>query len=313
MPNRSIRLGFAQATAILVIAVAFSVPAMAQGRLSLSERVERLEQQASSGGSQSSVDMVNRIQALQSQVQELQGQIEVLTQQLAESKRLARDQYVDLDSRIGKLEGKSSAPAVVADPSGAAADSSMQDIQLGNSAAPASEVATDVAPTDATSLTSADANLAPATEAMEAAPSDTAAPASDVPADPAAEMRAYDEAFSALKDGRYAESARRFQTFIDQYPSADLTGNAYYWLGESYYVTQNYRVALDTFNALLSRFPENQKAPDALLKVGYCQYELKQWDAAQTTLNQVVERYPDTTVSRLAQGRLRALSLENRR
>lgn len=126
-------------------------------------------------------------------------------------------------------------------------------------------------------------------------------------------MRSYDEAFSALKDGRYAESARRFQGFIDQYPNADLTGNAYYWLGESYYVTQNYRVALDTFSALLTRFPDNQKAPDALLKVGYCQYELKQWDAAQTTLNQVVERYPDTTVSRLAQGRLRALSLENRR
>ena len=314
MANQSYRLGFARTTAILVIAVVVSAPAWGQGRLSLSERVERLEQQASSGGSQSAVDLVNKIQALQSQVQELQGQVEVLTQQLAESKRLARDQYIDLDSRIGKLEGIRGSSPVAADPAAAATDPGLQDIQLGSSPAPASDAALAPEATIASSsLTPADEGLVPPAEVATGAATDSAAPAVDSTADPAAEMRSYDEAFSALKDGRYAESARRFQGFIDQYPNADLTGNAYYWLGESYYVTQNYRVALDTFSALLTRFPDNQKAPDALLKVGYCQYELKQWDAAQTTLNQVVERYPDTTVSRLAQGRLRALRLENRR
>ena len=50
-----------------------------------------------------------------------------------------------------------------------------------------------------------------------------------------------------------------------------------------------------------------------MLKVGYCQYEMKQWDQAEATLNQVVQKYPDTTVARLAQGRLRALKLEGRR
>ena len=70
---------------------------------------------------------------------------------------------------------------------------------------------------------------------------------------------------AALKDGRYAESARRFQQFIQQYPTNDLTPNAYYWLGESYYVTQNYKIALQSFQTLLQRYPESQKAPDALL------------------------------------------------
>ena len=115
-----------------------------------------------------------------------------------------------------------------------------------------------------------------------------------------------------MKDGRYAESARRFQGFIDQYPGSDLTGNAYYWLGESYYVTQNYKIAQQSFETLLQRYPASLKAPDALLKVGYSQYELKQWDQAEATLNQVVQTYPDTTVARLAQGRLRALKMEAR-
>lgn len=290
------------AAAALVAAAAFVVPAQAQQRLSLSERVERLEQQ-SSGGAQGSVDLVNQIQGLQSQVQTLQGQVEELRHQLGEAQQRAKDQYIDLDSRIGRIEGGRPAAPVSMD---ANPDQGLQDIQLG---VPASS---DVPST----LTPADSQLAPLDQTTAVAPVDPSSSIVDGAApilDPEAEKRSYDEAFSALKDGRYAEAARRFQAFIDQYPNADLTGNAYYWLGESYYVTQNYRVALDTFNTLLSQFPQNQKAPDALLKTGYCQYELKQWDAAEATLNKVVLAYPSTTVARLAQGRLRALQLENRR
>ena len=119
-------------------------------------------------------------------------------------------------------------------------------------------------------------------------------------------------AFAALREGRYAESARRFSSFLEQFPNGGLADNATYWLGESYYVTQNYRIALDTFKSLLDRFPQSAKAADALLKLGYCHYELREWNEAEATLNLVVQRYPDTTVARLAQGRLRALRLEGR-
>ena len=293
------------AAAVLVTAAALATPAIAQQRLSLAERVERLEQQASGrGGAQGSIELVNQVQALQSQVQVLQGQIEELRHQLSEAQGRAKDQYIDLDSRIGRIEGRSGgAMAPAASP--APADQGLQDIELGTPPQG-----------DTNSLTPDDAQLAPPDDAGASAPMASDSTAADlVPdtADPEAEKRAYDEAFSALKDGRYSESARRFQTYIAQYPDGDQTGNDYYWLGESYYVTQNYRVALETFGTLLSRFPQNQKAPDALLKTGYCQYELKQWDAAEATLNSVVETYPNTTVARLAQGRLRALKLENRR
>ena len=293
------------AAAVLVTAAALATPAIAQQRLSLAERVERLEQQASGrGGAQGSIELVNQVQALQSQVQVLQGQIEELRHQLSEAQGRAKDQYIDLDSRIGRIEGRSGgaiAPAANPVPE----DRGLQDIELGTPPQG-----------DTNSLTPDDAQLAPPDEAgagaAMASDSSGTDPAPDA-VDPEAQKQAYDEAFSALKDGRYSESARRFQTYIAQYPDGDLTGNAYYWLGESYYVTQNYRVALETFGTLLSRFPQNQKAPDALLKTGYCQYELKQWDAAEATLNSVVETYPNTTVARLAQGRLRALKLENRR
>jgi tol-pal system protein YbgF len=296
MLNLSLRKGCA-AVAVVAAAVAFAMPAQAQ-RLSLAERVAHLEQQlADQGGAGNAVEMVNRNSALQAQVQQLQGQVEELRHEIQQMQQRGRDQYIDLDSRLGRLEGRAPVGATGEAESGAAAPP-LQDIQLGATPPPAPPLvpATPAAP----AISATDPADLPTDSDLSAAPV----------ADPAAEKAAYDAAFGALRDGRYDESARAFQAFVQQYPNSELAGNAYYWLGESYYVTQNYQLALEQFQTLLARFPNGQKAPDALLKVGYSQYELKQWEQAQATLDEVVRRYPDTTVSRLAEGRLRALALE---
>lgn len=293
--------------AAALAAVAVSMPAAAE-RLSLAERVTALETQAQAG--QGSVDLVNQLQSLQTEVRQLNGLVEQLRHQLDEQKERSKQQYIDLDSRLGRLEGGGGGAAPGTAP---ANNGQLDDIQLG---APTDSGSAPPPSTDSSlSLDSPPATAMPGAAAPRAI--EPAAVAATPPAvasgtrfDPAAEKATYDEAFAALKDGRYAESARRFQAFIDAYPASELTANAYYWLGESYYVTQNYRVSLDTFQTLLKSYPDSQKAPDALLKTGYCQYELKQWEPAKATLTRVVQKYPDTTVARLAQGRLRALQSE---
>lgn len=276
------------AVAVMATALLASSPASAQQRLSLAERVQRLEQQAERPAAESGFDQVNQMQILQSQVQQLQGQIEELQHELEQARRRNQAQYVDLDSRTTRLEGGE--PVATAPPVDADDDfGAMPDVEL---VPPPANAPVEETPS------------APAMTAAGPIPGDSV--------DPEAEKVSYDEAFGALKDGRYAESARRFQAFLTQYPNSDLAGNAAYWLGESYYVTQNYRIALQSFEDLLRRYPDNQKAPDALLKVGYCHYEMKQWDRAESTLTQVMQDYPDTTVARLAEGRLRALRLERR-
>jgi tol-pal system protein YbgF len=290
--------------AALVAAASSSAvfPAQAQsGRLSLAERVARLEQQAQGGG-QSTVDLLNRITELQAEVQTLRGQIEQQEFKLQELEKRNRDQYVDLDARLARLEGGGAgAGAPMMDPEATPPMSAPADQPGFVDATPSQPVFEDPevqAPIDAGVQTD------PATGGMPGVIESTA--------NPADERALYEAAFDSLKEGRYAEAARRFQGFLDQYPDGEYAPNAQYWLGESYYVTQNYQIALEAFQRLLSRFPSSNKAPDALLKVGYCHYELKQWDQAESILNQVVQQYPDTTVARLAQGRLRALRLENR-
>ena len=137
--------------------------------------------------------------------------------------------------------------------------------------------------------------------------------AASVPAPGDPERVAYEAAFDRLKAGRYDESSRAFQQFLGQYPDGALAPNAIYWLGESYYATQNYAFAAQQFRALLERFPAHDKAAGAMLKLGLSQYGLGQQDAAQATLAQVVRSYPGTDAARTAQDRLQAMRLTSAR
>ncbi len=127
------------------------------------------------------------------------------------------------------------------------------------------------------------------------------------------ERGAYEQAFDALKNGRYDESAQLFQAFLQQYPQGSYAPNALYWLGESYYVTENYPLAREQFQALIERYPTHDKTPGALLKVGLSQYGMQDLDGAEATLAEVGTQYPGTDAARTAADRLRAIQLSRLR
>ncbi|KJV30763.1 tol-pal system protein [Luteibacter yeojuensis] len=259
-------------------ATLFAFTASAQDRLSLADRVARLEQQnqANSGTTQ----LVNQVNDLQQQVAQLQGQIEELQHQNQQLQDSQKAQYADVDSRLGRLE-KGGAPA--GQPTAAA----------GGGQPPAPAAANTPAP--------------PQQAAAGPAPAGTAAGGGNPGAASPAEQAAYDAAFKSLRGGDYVTASRGFRDFLVKYPDSALAPNAYYWLGESYYVTMNYQVAIEAFQRLVKNFPQSDKVSDGLLKVGYCQIELKQQDAAIATLKQVSAKYPGTKAAGLAQERLRRL------
>ncbi|MGC1549678.1 MAG: tol-pal system protein YbgF [Rhodanobacter sp.] len=265
-------------------AMLFGGPLHAQddSRLSLADRVARLEQQAQNRD-QSGINAVNQQQQLQSQMQQLQGQIEELQHQLQELQDKSKAQYVDVDSRLGRLE------------SGAAT--------AGAGNKPTADTGQ---PAPASSAPVATASASDAGKPAQVTNPPAAAAGKLTPADATAQA-AYGVAFKALRGGDYVQASRGFRDFIQKFPVNSLTPNAFYWLGESYYVTKNYQVALEAFQHLLSQFSQSEKAPDALLKAGYSQLELKQTDAAKATLKAVTAKYPGTNVAKLAQQRLSSL------
>lgn len=261
--------------ACFVLALVFAAPVSAQ-RVSTGDRLTALEQQLSAMRS-GNLDLLNQVGELKTEVQSLRAQIEELQQQLEQQKQSGRTQYLDLDGRLNRLESGAPSPAVAP-----------------HATVPAPAVAT---PTPAVQVPSVQ-------DTPPRVYGDAATLGKSVD-----ERSAYNAAFDALKAGRYAESARMFQAFLDVHPSGAYAPNAMYWLGESYYVTQNYALAQEQFQSLLDRYPTHDKAAGALLKVGLCQYGLRQLDAAEATLARVVTRYPGSEAARTADDRLRAIQL----
>jgi len=126
----------------------------------------------------------------------------------------------------------------------------------------------------------------------------------------AGENAAYQTAYNSLiKQGDAVAAAGQFQSFLQTYPDSRLAPNAWYWLGESYYATASYELALKSFGILLERFSDSGKAPDALLKSAYCQLELKNTAQGKQQLERVIALYPEHPVADMARSRLRGLSL----
>ena len=135
-------------------------------------------------------------------------------------------------------------------------------------------------------------------------------PVKAAPPPVAGEAAAYQAAYNSLiKQGDAVAASRQFQDFLQAYPDSKLAPNAWYWLGESYYITQNYALALKSFDILNQRFPDSNKAPDALLKTAYCHIELKEVDKGKKELEQLIVKYPNHPVAEMARGRLRGLNL----
>ncbi len=96
-------------TMMLVVAAALvaAAPAQAQ-RQSLADRVGALEVQVNN--SQANTDMLNQLQQLRSELQALQGAIEQLQHENEQLKQRSRDQYLDLDGRLNRIESGAVAP-----------------------------------------------------------------------------------------------------------------------------------------------------------------------------------------------------------
>lgn len=319
-------------TAAFVAAVVFVGPAQAQReRLSLSERVAALESQLGSAEDrQTLTDLVLRLSQMEQEIRDLRGMVEDQTFEIDNLKASQRDLYMDLDQRLSQQGGN---PATGGGPSGFPADRP----RTTRIDPPTGGYQPSVSPSrDSGPVTLGSAGTTPTAVDPQPLDGGVVPLEGEVPevrgeidasletsglgnrgntavaalADPVAEKSAYNEAFDALKSGRYAESARLFSAFLDRYPSGEFADNAQYWLGESYYVTGNYRIALEAFQTLLSRFPSSAKAPDGQLKLGYTYFSLQEWSQAEEVLKEVIARYPNSTVSRLAENRLRTMRIQ---
>jgi tol-pal system protein YbgF len=100
----------------------------------------------------------------------------------------------------------------------------------------------------------------------------------------------YNKAFQRLNQAQYVEAGKVFESFIKQFPKDPLIGNAYYWLGETYYVRGRYVEAADWFRQGFEILPDGPKANDNLLKLGISLHAQKKKSEACVILKELQKR-----------------------
>ncbi|MFT2111335.1 tol-pal system protein YbgF [Marinomonas sp. 2405UD68-3] len=211
-------------------------------------------------------DLLYQLESLQVEVSQLRGKVEEQSHELSKMKRSQLDRYIDLDKRLTLLLNKPS-PVSITEPIKASTPSNIV-----------------VAPPVSNAV------IVPAPIQIEK---------------PTAEIQSvYRSAYDLVRRKDYKAADAAFTAFASKYPRNELTGNAYYWLGELKLVLGNKEQALENFAVVSSRFSGHAKEADALYKSGIIYDQLNQKTKARSLLSQVIDRYPDTNTSKLASGYL---------
>jgi tol-pal system protein YbgF len=244
----------------------------------IEDRLTLIEQQTKGQGL---ADLSTQIQLLQGDIAKLRGQLEVVTYELEQSQKRQRDLYVDLDSRLRKIEtAPPPAPAAAPPADGA------------NAATPAAGSPPAGAPAAGA------AGFGPAPNAVATAP-----PMRNS-TDGVAEQRAYDGALDLFKRGDYQGAITGFSAFVKTYPASPLASSAQYWIGNAQYARRDYRASIGTQRQLLSAYPDSSKAPDALLNIASAQADMGDNAAARRTLEELIAKYPKSDAGTRARQRL---------
>lgn len=103
----------------------------------------------------------------------------------------------------------------------------------------------------------------------------------------------YDYAYKLVRQGDYTKAEHAFREFGTLNPSDPLAGNARYWLGETYYVRQDFVQAADVFIGVVTGYPDSPKRPHSMLKLGMSLLAMGQKPEGCATLNELLASYPE--------------------
>jgi tol-pal system protein YbgF len=122
-------------------------------------------------------------------------------------------------------------------------------------------------------------------------PLDGQVPKSRVAVNGVPSRKLYDAGYNYLMASDYVSAEATFRSFLRNYPQDGLSGNAQYWLGETYFARGDYRKAAHEFLKGYKTYKTSAKAPDNLLKLGMSLQRLGQSEAACQTYTQLSDKY----------------------
>jgi tol-pal system protein YbgF len=127
-------------------------------------------------------------------------------------------------------------------------------------------------------------------------------PPSSLEGDSAEEL--YNAAYSKWKAEDLEGARSAFKNFLQIYPHHELSDNAQFWIGESYFREKKYEEAVVEFEEVVKKYPKENKVPDAMLKEGLAFYELEKVKESKYILKKLIDKYPKSEPAKIAKSRL---------
>jgi len=117
----------------------------------------------------------------------------------------------------------------------------------------------------------------------------------------------YKDAYETLHKGDLEGARRKFEAFLKQYPNTQLSDNAQFWIGETYYLKKDFERAILEYEKAIVKYPEGDKIPAALFKQALAFLELGDKANSRNLLKRVIEKYPHSDQAELAKKKLETI------
>jgi len=110
----------------------------------------------------------------------------------------------------------------------------------------------------------------------------------------------YVKGLDSLKAGDVVAAREQFTKFLDQYPKHELSANAHYWIGETYYSEKNYESAILSYQEVIKNYPGKEKVVAAMLKQAMAFHAIKDAKSAKYVLKKLIEGFPKSEEAKKA-------------
>lgn len=216
------------------------------------------------GTSNTSWELIQQNQRLETQIRTLQGKLEEQEYQINQLTNELKNRYTDLDQRLELLQQK--IDPVEADPS---------------NEAPAEPTPTSAPESSPASTTAASQNASNLNQTNQQE----------------LDKAAYTVALDAYKQGGAKKAIEPMQNFVRNNPNSVYTGNAYFWLAEFNLAIEppNYEEARKHYETVASKFPNSGKASRSLYQLYSIAKDVnKNLQTAEIYKNKLLSTYPNS-------------------
>jgi tol-pal system protein YbgF len=232
----------------VLAALACALPVGQATAESTGERLDRLERQLDSRGL---IDMLNRLDQMERDLQQLRGELELQTHQQEDMTRRQRELYLDVDRRLQQLETGQPAAPVTAPPTVTAPPLSAQ---------PAAPLSPDIAPPPVAGSSAEQADYERALGILREGRYPEAADAfnrllASYPGGDYADNATYWLGETYYVTREFDRALSTFSTLVTDFPQSSKVPDARLKIGYIHYEKSNWKLARQELSTVVSTYP----------------------------------------------------------